>query len=197
MFGLLSARGKIIVKQVCSTAIAVLYVILYSIESQPYYYIKTWLDENVVLNLLFTTSASEQLISFTNPRMHLFHIPQSSIQNRNVHISVLNGALWDMEQVHSGICEIGLFLLPVSPPIQSDRLFCQVGMALCFHGNKVAEEQGHCNWASRLVSCFEKPLYYHQGVFCNNVTWKSMSSPLGETWSLIQYKDWEWELVKQ
>ena len=41
-----------------------------------------------------------------NPRMHLFHIPQSSIQNRNVHISVLHGALWDMEQVHSGICEL-------------------------------------------------------------------------------------------
>ena len=40
--------------------------------------------------------------------MQLFHIPQCSIQNRNVHISVLNGALRDMEQVHSGICEIGL-----------------------------------------------------------------------------------------
>ena len=40
--------------------------------------------------------------------MCLFHIPQCSIQNRNVHISVLNGALWDMEQVHSEICEIGL-----------------------------------------------------------------------------------------
>ena len=39
--------------------------------------------------------------------MHLFHIPQCSIQNRNVHISVLNGALWDMEQLHSGICELG------------------------------------------------------------------------------------------
>ena len=46
--------------------------------------------------------------SFTNPRMHLFRIPQCSIQNRNVHISFLNRALWDMEQVHSGICEIGL-----------------------------------------------------------------------------------------
>ena len=45
--------------------------------------------------------------NFTNPRMHLFHIPQCSIQNRNVHISVLNGALWDMKQVHSGICELG------------------------------------------------------------------------------------------
>ena len=36
--------------------------------------------------------------------MHLFHIPQCSIQNRNVHISVLNGALRVMEQGHSGIC---------------------------------------------------------------------------------------------
>ena len=39
--------------------------------------------------------------------MQQFHIPQYSIQNRNVHISVLNGALWDMEQVYSGICELG------------------------------------------------------------------------------------------
>ena len=33
---------------------------------------------------------------------------QYTIQNRNVHISVLNGALWDMELVHCGICEIDL-----------------------------------------------------------------------------------------
>ena len=32
---------------------------------------------------------------------------KASIQNRNVHVSVLNGALWDMEQVHSGICQLG------------------------------------------------------------------------------------------
>ena len=43
--------------------------------------------------------------------MHLFHIPQCNIQNRNVHISVLDVALWDMEQVHSGICEWGQFKL--------------------------------------------------------------------------------------
>ena len=49
----------------------------------------------------------KNLTNFTNPRMHLFHIPQCTIQNRNVHISVLNSALWDMEQVHSGICELG------------------------------------------------------------------------------------------
>ena len=33
------------------------------------------------------------LAQFTNPRMTLFHIPQCSIQNRNVHISVLNATL--------------------------------------------------------------------------------------------------------
>ena len=40
--------------------------------------------------------------------MHLFHIPQCTIQNRNVYISVLYSALWDLEQVHWGICEIVL-----------------------------------------------------------------------------------------
>ena len=39
--------------------------------------------------------------------MHMFHIPQCIIQNRNVHISVLNDALWDMEQMHCEICELG------------------------------------------------------------------------------------------
>ena len=31
--------------------------------------------------------------------MHLPRIPLCTIQNRNAHISVLNGALWDMQQV--------------------------------------------------------------------------------------------------
>ena len=39
--------------------------------------------------------------------MHLVHIPKCTNQNRNVHISVLNGALWDMGEVHCGICELG------------------------------------------------------------------------------------------
>ena len=47
--------------------------------------------------------------NLTNPTMHLFHIPQCTIQNRNVHISVLNGALWDMEQLHCEICELDEF----------------------------------------------------------------------------------------
>ena len=41
--------------------------------------------------------------------MQLFHITQYTTQKRNVHISVLNGALWEMEQLHCGICELGEF----------------------------------------------------------------------------------------
>ena len=52
-------------------------------------------------------SCGMQLTLYTNPRMRLFQIPQCSIQNRNVRTSVLNAAMWDVEQVHFGICEIG------------------------------------------------------------------------------------------
>ena len=38
------------------------------------------------------------------------NIPRYTIQNRNVYISVLNCVLWDMGQVHCGICETALFL---------------------------------------------------------------------------------------
>ena len=48
-----------------------------------------------------------QFTNFANPRMYMFPIPQCSIQNRNVHIYVLHGALWDMEQGQPGICELG------------------------------------------------------------------------------------------
>ena len=34
------------------------------------------------------------------------YIPQRTIRNKNVHISILNGALWDREQVHWGICDL-------------------------------------------------------------------------------------------
>ena len=37
-----------------------------------------------------------EFTKFTNPWVDLCHIPQCSIQNRNVYISVLNEALWDM-----------------------------------------------------------------------------------------------------
>ena len=38
--------------------------------------------------------------------MHLSHILQCSIKDRNMHIS--NGVLWDIKQMHSEICEIAL-----------------------------------------------------------------------------------------
>ena len=47
--------------------------------------------------------------------MSLSHIPQCTVQDRNVHISVLNGALRDLGQVHCGISEYGLFASFVSP----------------------------------------------------------------------------------
>ena len=43
--------------------------------------------------------------NLTNPAMYLSHIPECTIQNRNVHISVLNCVLCDMGQVHCGICK--------------------------------------------------------------------------------------------
>ena len=55
--------------------------------------------------------------------------PQCSIQSRNMHISVLNRALWDMEQVNYGICEIGLFSNParhILPLITTWRLDCSI-----------------------------------------------------------------------
>ena len=41
--------------------------------------------------------------------MYLFHIPQCIIQNTSIHLSVLNGALWDMDWLRCGIFEIVLF----------------------------------------------------------------------------------------
>ena len=45
--------------------------------------------------------------------MHLSHIQQCTIQNWNVHISVPNGALRDMGQVHCGICELDQLCYPM------------------------------------------------------------------------------------
>ena len=57
---------------------------------------------------LFAMSCVNQEMNLTNPKVHLSHIPQCTIQNKNVPISVLNSALLDMGQVHCGICEFGL-----------------------------------------------------------------------------------------
>ena len=41
--------------------------------------------------------------------MHIPHMLQCTIQNSNVYISVLNGALWNMRQAHCGICELAQY----------------------------------------------------------------------------------------
>ena len=41
------------------------------------------------------------------PTMHPVHSPQFIIQNRNVHISVLNSPLWGMEQAQCGMYQLG------------------------------------------------------------------------------------------
>ena len=107
--------------------------------------------------------------------MHLFHIPQSSIQNRNVYISVLNGALWDMEQVHSGIGELAQFsgcetfrLLHVTG---NDMMYCKKNalddQLLKLHGtlcysigyiNRVRSRQNGCHFADSIL----KLIFMHE-----------------------------------
>ena len=69
--------------------------------------------------------------------MHRFHIAQYPIQNRNVHISVLNGALWDTEQMCCAIFEIGLLTTPRLELFYGGQLHCP-GMLLVsiFTSNK-------------------------------------------------------------
>ena len=59
------------------------------------------------------------LTNLTNPIMHLFHNPQCTIQNKNVRISVLSVELWDMGQVHCGVCEFVIMSLHVHPTVFS------------------------------------------------------------------------------
>ena len=60
-------------------------------------------------------------------QFHKYHnapvpYPQCTIQSKNAHISALNDALWDMKQVHCGICELGQ--LGTLWPDGRIRLFC-------------------------------------------------------------------------
>ena len=62
--------------------------------------------------LFHTNDATTWWQQYTNPKtptMHLSHIRQYTIQNRNVHITVLNGVLWGIGQVHycSEWCIVG------------------------------------------------------------------------------------------
>ena len=85
-----------------------------------------------------------ELTQFTNLRMLLFHIPQCSIQNRNVHISVLNGAFWDLEQVHSWICETALLLNSI---MMSQLITCWILF------NTLRLRRNGCHFADNLFKC--------------------------------------------
>ena len=61
----------------------------------------------ILVNMAYNSITQVWLIDISHKSHNdLSHIPQYTIQNRNVHISVLNDASWDMGQVHCGICEI-------------------------------------------------------------------------------------------
>ena len=82
--------------------------------------------------------------NLTNSTMHRSHIPQCTSQNRNVHISVLNGVLWDMGQVQCGICEI---VLLSRVPAFKNTSGCRLP-GECWHGTCWTNTVRAC-----LVSC--------------------------------------------
>ena len=94
----------------------------------------------------------------------MFHIPQCSIQNRNGYISILNGALWDMEQVHSGICEIDLYkMADILLTIFRKKKFLITNIVyhLRLSVKKWLDiEYAHlCRWKSQHPSGFKKQTY--------------------------------------
>ena len=83
-----------------------------------------------------------QETNLTNPKLHRLLVPQFIIQNKIVHISVLNGTLWDKGHVQCGICEL-------APFPKSQLLF----HAVCHHehcreGGHLGAKQGDLNITS-------------------------------------------------
>ena len=124
------------------------------------YFIQKWVE----LKLIWRSGYMLKWIDFTNPRMYLFHNPQCSIHNRTVCIYVLNRALWNMEQVHSGICELGLlkpynvceivirisssFLCPLYFVFVNIPFFLNLTftVTICFYGNKMYKSYIQLSW---------------------------------------------------
>ena len=80
-------------------------------------------------------------IIFTNPRMHMFHIPQCSIQNINVYISILNGALWELDQLGCRLSINGWATVLVS---------CQIVKSLQFEDRTPIE--GIYGWCPKWIA---------------------------------------------
>ena len=65
--------------------------------------------------------------------MHLPHISQYTIQNRTAHVDIsgLNGALWDVKQVHCVFCEFALLTrLSDTGRIYAQSIFISVVFAI-------------------------------------------------------------------
>ena len=71
---------------------------------------------------MYFADASPQQTGHANPIVY----PQYTIQNINVHCSVLNGALCDMGRKHCGISEFGLLLNSVLD--RTEELYSQQQM---------------------------------------------------------------------
>ena len=96
-------------------------------------------------------------IPLSNPTMHLSHIPQCTTPNRNAHISVLNGALWDVGQVHCVICGFGVLLVVLA-------------LAFCFwhtsHHNAISGV--YCTWEDL---CDRSRYQWHGQVITSHRYW--------------------------
>ena len=119
--------------------------------------------------------------------MHLFHIPQCTIQNRNVHISVLYGTLLDMGQVHCGICEIGPFLFWfVLPSLHHSAQYIPIVYDLIIISSPGAEAGMVCdNQVNTMIDCWcpgslrRRPISSHAIDYARQV--------LSSTWNYFKY----------
>ena len=87
--------------------------------------------------------------NLTNPTMHLFHILQCTIRNRNMHISVLNVALWDMEQLLCGICELGQMTHVYCSDVKWASMYLKSPTTQLFFSRLV----GHFEWRHLVNQC--------------------------------------------
>ena len=69
--------------------------------------LQCWVPGAVTPLSLSNKSRGHKIGSNLYPTTHLSHIPQCTIQNKNVHISVLGGVLLGMGLLFCVICEIG------------------------------------------------------------------------------------------
>ena len=139
-----------------------------------------------------TVSLGHAIPWWTNTTMDVFHIPQYTIQNRNVHISVLNGVLWDMRQDHFGFCGIVLY----------SRLYVLLAFVMydLMWNSKTDLPVSCASLSGRQFSCDFQPQYDRRWrcttlstltwLSCMNWCWQmtTMLSPI-DLWSMSSCRD--------